>query len=78
MHKRIEASEATSDKLFAQATQFEMEAADKDFDKLAKDMKLTVAPVVTAKALDENFGSLGNQRAIVRWLLKMIFKGRYC
>jgi peptidyl-prolyl cis-trans isomerase D len=65
--QRIEASEATSDKLFAQATQFEMEAADKDFDKLAKDMKLTVAPVVTAKALDENFGSLGNQRAIVRW-----------
>lgn len=49
-----------------------MEAADKDFDKLAKDMKLTVAPVVTAKALDENFGSLGNQRAIVRWALKMI------
>ena len=65
--QRIEASEATSDKLFAQATQFEMEAADKDFDKLAKDMKLTVAPVVTAKALDENFGSVGNQRAIVRW-----------
>ncbi|WP_300978173.1 peptidylprolyl isomerase [Flavobacterium sp.] len=65
--QRIEASDATSDKLFAQATQFEMEAADKDFDKLAKDMKLTVAPVVTAKAMDENFGSLGNQRAIVRW-----------
>lgn len=65
--QRIEASEATSDKLFAQATQFEMDAADKDFDQLAKTMKLQVAPVVTVKALDENFGAIGNQRAIVRW-----------
>ncbi|CAM2909418.1 peptidyl-prolyl cis-trans isomerase D [Flavobacterium succinicans] len=65
--QRIEPSEVTSDKLFAQATQFEMEAADKDFDKLAKDMKLTVAPVVNVTAMDENFGSLGAQRNIVRW-----------
>ena len=65
--QKIEASEATSDKVFTQATQFEMAATDKDFDATAKQMKLTVAPSVTSKVMDENFGSLGNQRNIVRW-----------
>jgi peptidyl-prolyl cis-trans isomerase D len=65
--QKIEASEATSDKAFTQATKFEMDAADKDFGKLAKEMGLTVIPGVSVKAMDENFGSLGNQRAIVRW-----------
>jgi len=65
--QRIEASEATSDRAFTEATKFEMEAADKDFDALAKEMKLTVASPVTVKAMDENFGPLGNQRNIVRW-----------
>ena len=65
--QKIEASEATSDKVFTQATKFEMDVADKDFNKVAKEMALTVAPAVSVKAMDENFGSLGNQRAIVRW-----------
>ncbi|MEO8252749.1 MAG: peptidylprolyl isomerase [Flavobacterium sp.] len=65
--QKLEASEATSDKIFTQATQFEMEAADKDFAKTAAAMKLKVSPAVSVKAMDENFGSLGNQRAIVRW-----------
>jgi peptidyl-prolyl cis-trans isomerase D len=65
--QKIEASEATSDKIFTQATQFEMDAANKDFAKLAKDMKLTVASPVTVTGMEENFASLGNQRAIVRW-----------
>jgi peptidyl-prolyl cis-trans isomerase D len=65
--QKIEASEATSDKLFEQATKFEMDAADNDFNKIAKGMALTIAPVVTVKAMDESFGSLGKQRAIVRW-----------
>ena len=65
--QKIEASEATSDKIFTQATKFEMDAADKDFAKVAKEMKLTVASSVTVKAMDENFGPLGNQRTIVRW-----------
>ncbi|TRX35288.1 peptidylprolyl isomerase [Flavobacterium sp. ZT3R18] len=65
--QKIEASEATSDKAFTQATKFEMDAADKDFNKLAKEMKLTVTPGVSVKGMDENFGPLGNQRAIVRW-----------
>jgi peptidyl-prolyl cis-trans isomerase D len=65
--QKIEASEATSDKIFTQATKFEMDATDKDFGKIAKDMKLTVAAPVTLKAMDETFGPLGNQRSIVRW-----------
>ncbi len=65
--QKIEASEATSDKIFTQATKFEMDAADKDFEKLAKETKLSVAPAITAKVMDESFGSLGNQRNIVRW-----------
>lgn len=65
--QKIEASEATSDKLFTQATKFEMAVADKDFVKTASEMGLAVAPGVTVKAMDENLGSLGNQRTIVRW-----------
>lgn len=65
--QKIEASEATSDKVFAQATKFEMDVADKDFNKVAKDMALTVSPEVSVKAMDENFGPLGAQRTIVRW-----------
>ena len=65
--QKIEPSEATSDKIFTQATQFEMDAANKDFAQLAKDMKLTVAAPVTVTGMEENFASLGNQRAIVRW-----------
>ncbi len=65
--QKIEASEATSDKIFTQATKFEMDAANKDFEKLAKDMKLTLSPAITSKVMDESFGALGNQRNIIRW-----------
>jgi peptidyl-prolyl cis-trans isomerase D len=65
--QKIEASEATSDKAFTQATKFEMDVADKDFNKVAKEMALVVSPAVSVKAMDENFGPLGNQRNIVRW-----------
>ncbi|WP_188051381.1 peptidylprolyl isomerase [Flavobacterium sp. GP15] len=65
--QKIQASEGTSDKMFTQAIKFEMEAADKDFSKAAKEMGLTVAPAVSVKGMDENFGSLGKQRNIVRW-----------
>jgi peptidyl-prolyl cis-trans isomerase D len=64
---KIEASEATSDKMFTQATKFEMEAADKGFSKVAKEMGLKVEAPATVKVMDENFGPLGNQRSIVRW-----------
>ena len=65
--QKIEASEATSDKMFTQATKFEMDAASKDFGKTAKEMGLTVTPAVSVKGRDENFGALGKQRNIVRW-----------
>ncbi|MBU0940895.1 MAG: peptidylprolyl isomerase [Bacteroidetes bacterium] len=64
---KLEASESTSDKSFTQATKFEMEAADKDFSALAKQMQLNVAGPIVVGAMQENFGPLGNQRAIVRW-----------
>lgn len=65
--QKVEASEATSDKVFTQATKFEMDAIAGDFDKVAKDMKLTIALPVTVKGMDETFGTLGSQRTIVRW-----------
>ena len=65
--QKIEPSEATNDKTYTQATKFEMDAATKDFAALAKTMKLTVNPSVRVKAIDENFGSVNNQRQIVKW-----------
>jgi len=65
--QKIEPSEATNDKIYEQATKFEMEAANKDFSGLAKKMNLTVMPSVRVKAIDENFGSVNNQRQIVKW-----------
>ena len=65
--QKIEPSEATNDKVYTEATKFEMEAATKDFAALAKQMKLTVTPAVRVKAIDESFGAVGNQRQIVKW-----------
>jgi peptidyl-prolyl cis-trans isomerase D len=65
--QKIQPSEATNDKIYEQATKFEMEAANKDFSALAKQMNLTVTPSVRVKAIDENFGSVSNQRQIVKW-----------
>jgi len=65
--QKIEPSEATNDKIYEQATKFEMEAASKDFSALAKQMNLTVTPSIRVKAIDENFGTVNNQRQIVKW-----------
>ncbi|MFZ4670412.1 MAG: peptidylprolyl isomerase [Flavobacterium sp.] len=65
--QKIAPSEATNDKTYTQATKFEMEAASKDFAALAKQMKLSVNPSVRVKAIDESFGSITNQRQIVKW-----------
>jgi peptidyl-prolyl cis-trans isomerase D len=65
--QKIEPSEATNDKIYTQATKFEMDAADKDFAALVKEAKLTASPAVRVKAIDENFGSMSNQRQIVKW-----------
>jgi peptidyl-prolyl cis-trans isomerase D len=65
--QKIEPSETTTDKLYTQAGQFEMDANEKDFDKIAKTQKLTVTPAVKVKEMDEVCGGLGPQRQIVRW-----------
>jgi peptidyl-prolyl cis-trans isomerase D len=65
--QKIEPSEATSDKIYTLATKFEMTAGGKDFNAAAKELGLKVEAPVFAKAMDESFGSLGNQRAIIRW-----------
>ena len=67
LSRKIAPSEKTSEDIYTKATTFEMKANDKTFDTAAKELKLTVAPVVKFKALDENVGALGNQRQIVRW-----------
>lgn len=65
--QKIQPSELTNNKIYEQATKFEMDATKKDFDALAKEMKLTVSPSVRVKAVDESFGSVSNQRQIVKW-----------
>ena len=44
-----------------------MDANEQDFEKVAKAANLAVNPSVKVKEMDENFGSTGNQRQIVRW-----------
>ncbi len=65
--EKIEPSEATNNKTYEQATKFEMEAANKDFAALVKEMKLTKTDPVRVKAIDENFAQFPNQRQIVKW-----------
>lgn len=70
--QKIEPSESTTDKLYTQAVQFEMDANEKDFDKIAKAQKLTVTPAVKVKEMDEVCGGLGPQRQIVRWAFEKV------
>jgi len=65
--QKITASEKTSDAAYNLALRFEVAANEKPFADVANEFKLTIEPVVKAKVLDEAFGSLGNQRQIVRW-----------
>lgn len=67
--REIEPSEGTTNKLFTDATQFEMESisSDKAFSDMAKDKKYTVRPVNKIKATDENLPGLSAQRSIVQW-----------
>lgn len=65
--RRIEASEATSDKVYNKAVTFEMEANEKDFAEVAKASGLTVIPAIKLSAMDENIGAVQNQRQMVKW-----------
>lgn len=65
--QKITASDKTSDAAYNTALKFEVAANDKPFADVANDFKMTIEPVVKAKVLDEAFGSIGNQRPIIRW-----------
>ncbi|AJR02305.1 peptidylprolyl isomerase [Siansivirga zeaxanthinifaciens] len=65
--RKIEPSEATIDKIFRDASNFELALEKKDFDELAKESSFTARPVNGIKVLDENIPGVGNQRPIVRW-----------
>ncbi len=66
--QKIEPSEVTTNEIYTKATKFEMDAnSNKDFAAVAKAAKLIVNPAVKAKAMDEAFGSAGNQRQIIKW-----------
>lgn len=65
--RKIEPSEATIDKVFRDASNFEIAVASKDFQEVATESNYTLRPVNSIKILDENIPGLGNQRGIVRW-----------
>ncbi len=65
--RAIEPSETTSNKVFRDASNFEIEAGKGDFEAVAKEKNYTVRPVNSIKALDESIPGVGNQRPIVRW-----------
>jgi peptidyl-prolyl cis-trans isomerase D len=65
--RKIEPSEATTDKAYTKAVKFEMDVAGKDFEKTAKAAGLTVNPSVKVKIMDEYIGQAGAQRQVVRW-----------
>ncbi|MCF8273593.1 MAG: SurA N-terminal domain-containing protein [Flavobacteriaceae bacterium] len=65
--RKIEPSQATIDKVFRDASNFEISAEKKDFAELATQNKYVARPVNSIKILDENIPGIGNQRQIVRW-----------
>jgi len=65
--KEIEPSETTINEIFAQATNFEIEAASGDFGEQAKAQGLDVRPVNKVGELDASIPGIGNARTIVNW-----------
>jgi peptidyl-prolyl cis-trans isomerase D len=63
----IEPSETTVDKIFRDASNFEIAVVSKDFESAAKSKNFSVNPVNSLKELDENIPGIGSQRPIVRW-----------
>ncbi len=64
---KVETSEATSNKLYNDVSNFEMKASEGDFDKIAKEMKFEVKEAKDLKILDENLPEVGAEREIVKW-----------
>ena len=65
--KKLIPSEATSNKVFTEATQFELDVQKSDFQELATQKNYVVRDINDLKILDESFPVLGAQRQVVRW-----------
>ncbi|WP_242202242.1 peptidylprolyl isomerase [Aestuariivivens insulae] len=65
--RKIEPSEATINKVFRDASKFEVDVDKKDFQEVATESKYNVRPINGIKVLDENITGIGSQRQIVRW-----------
>ena len=67
--REVETSEETSNKLFNDATNFELDAisTDKAFSDFGREKGYVIRPVSQIKAMDENLPGLDAQRAIVQW-----------
>ncbi|HMC02450.1 MAG TPA: SurA N-terminal domain-containing protein [Flavobacteriaceae bacterium] len=72
--REIEPSEATIDKVFRDASNFEIAVSNKDFQEVATENNYTLRPVNSIKILDESIPGLGNQRSIVRWTFEGLTK----
>lgn len=65
--KTIEASDKTSDALYAKATKFEENATTKDFSKLATELGLIAQPVAKIGAFDEELPGVGANADAINW-----------
>lgn len=65
--REIIPSDETSNRIFKEATQFEMDAAKEDFKTLAESQQYSLRNVASVDALDENLPGLPEQRVIVQW-----------
>ena len=65
----VEASQKTIDALYAEASQFEVDANNNSFDEKAKEKNYALRPVNKITNLSENLPGLqGTQRQIVQWM----------
>lgn len=65
--QKIEPSEKTINEIYANSTQFVINAREKGFEEAAKEMNYTVKPIDKMNQLDENITGIGKQRTMVRW-----------
>ncbi|MDA0779963.1 MAG: peptidylprolyl isomerase [Bacteroidetes bacterium] len=65
--KKLIPSEATSNQVFTDATQFELDIQVADFKAIATQNNYAVKDINGVKALDESLPVLGTQRQVVRW-----------
>ena len=66
--KNIIPSDQTSNEVFKNATQFEMNSLNDNFENAAKKNNLKIRLVTNINRLDENLPGLPTQRSIVQWI----------